>query len=464
MALLRSAFGVDPRSLALYRAALAACVLLDLALRAFDLTAHYGDDGVYPRGALLEQYAKLLGSRLCLHLAIGSVGGQALFFLVHAGAALALLSRYARPAAALCWLLTYSLQSRTPFILYGADDQLRMLLLWAMFLPAPGAARAQGQPLLSLGTTASLLQIAFVVFGAGLNKLTHAAWQTGEAMARTLDQDLVTRPLGMWLGQFDGLVQPASWLLVAIELAAPLLLFAGRYGRALGIAAIVALHLGFAATLRVGLFPVVGIATLALFVPGSWWGGAARPAAEARPGSAAVETAWSVVCALLLVLNVAVAVGEHGPRSERVRAALQPPSEALFLAQAWRMFSRLPSATGTLLVEGKTRDGAAVDLLSAGGPLPSVKTRGSSPEGGHRLFHSTRWLGFFLRCIYMPAEQQSHFLQYGRYLCRNWNAQVLVPGEQLVGFDMIYLHRPYRSVTEAPQPTRHVLWTHWCFG
>src|SRR5690349_23638509 len=46
-------FGIDLRTLALFRVCLALIILLDLALRARDLTAHYSDYGVLPRAALL---------------------------------------------------------------------------------------------------------------------------------------------------------------------------------------------------------------------------------------------------------------------------------------------------------------------------------------------------------------------------------------------------------------------------
>ena len=46
---LSDVFGIDTRSLAVFRIGLALTILLDLVLRAQDLGAHYTDAGVLPR-------------------------------------------------------------------------------------------------------------------------------------------------------------------------------------------------------------------------------------------------------------------------------------------------------------------------------------------------------------------------------------------------------------------------------
>ena len=81
-------FGVDLRSLALFRIAVALVLLADLAIRATDLVAHYTDAGVLPRATLLAtarfaRYAPLyllsgsptwgLGGWLSTYPALGSL-------------------------------------------------------------------------------------------------------------------------------------------------------------------------------------------------------------------------------------------------------------------------------------------------------------------------------------------------------------------------------------------------------
>src|SRR5690349_11156361 len=80
-------FGIDLRTLALFRVCLALIILLDLALRARDLTAHYSDYGVLPRAALLGDIGYRFPS---LHLISGSSKFEALMFVFSGVVALAL--------------------------------------------------------------------------------------------------------------------------------------------------------------------------------------------------------------------------------------------------------------------------------------------------------------------------------------------------------------------------------------
>ena len=50
-------FGLDLRSLALFRIGLALLIIIDLIKRSKDLTAHYTDFGILPRAALLEHFS-----------------------------------------------------------------------------------------------------------------------------------------------------------------------------------------------------------------------------------------------------------------------------------------------------------------------------------------------------------------------------------------------------------------------
>src|SRR5689334_7578495 len=51
----RNAFGIDARSLALFRLALGALLLVDLAVRATDLNVMYTDDGMFSRAEICRR-------------------------------------------------------------------------------------------------------------------------------------------------------------------------------------------------------------------------------------------------------------------------------------------------------------------------------------------------------------------------------------------------------------------------
>ena len=150
-------FGIDVRSLAVFRIGLGALLLADLAVRTTDLEAHYSDLGVLPRDFLSET---MRGTwKWSLHIAHGSSLFQAMLFLVAAIAAFALMLGYrSRLASVVSWVLLFSLQTRNPLVNNGGDMLLRALLFWAMFLPLdqcwslkPNAAHSNGprRPFLS---------------------------------------------------------------------------------------------------------------------------------------------------------------------------------------------------------------------------------------------------------------------------------------------------------------------------
>jgi hypothetical protein len=264
---LRQSFGIDLRTLALFRVAIAAVVLFDLAIRAADLTAHYTDWGVLPRAALLQKFS---GSPwfLSLHLISGTVAVQALLFMVAALCALSLMAGYRTQVMTVAsWFLLISLHNRNQMVLHGGDLVLRMLLFWGMFLPlgarfsfdnllgtghgskstpesishsddgissvgADVAARATGrntmpqqhasQQLLSIATLAALLQMCYVYWFAAALK-SGAAWHDGTAVYYAFNYDQMIRPLGQMLLAYPNVLRQLTFLTMGLEWAGPVL-------------------------------------------------------------------------------------------------------------------------------------------------------------------------------------------------------------------------------------------------
>lgn len=275
-------FGADLRSLAALRIVLALIVLFDLASRATNLAAHYSDGGILPRSIQVDKLDPWLFS---LNLMNGTAEFQGMLFCVTALAAVAMLVGYrTRLMVIIVWLLVMSIQWRNYLVGYSADELVRLLLFWSMFLPL-GACwsvdhlrgtvpEPPSTRVLSMATAGLFLQIAFMYWFTALLK-SGLEWRVdGTALYFALSARQIGTPLGTYLLQFPELLKVLTFSTLAIEIVAPLLLFSPFFtvsARMAGIAIIVSLHAGISMTLAVGFFPWIGAACMVCFLPAWFW-------------------------------------------------------------------------------------------------------------------------------------------------------------------------------------------------
>lgn len=274
-------FGVDLRSLAALRVAMATLIIIDLIRRCRDLVAHYTDFGVLPRAALLQDFSRW---RISLHLANGTWEFQALLFGIAGACALALMLGYKTHIATVgSWFLLASLHSRNPLILDGGDVLLRLMLFWGIFLPW-GACwsvdRALGPPdiklperKLSAATFAYVAQIVFVYWFSVLHK-TGPEWHEGTAVYYTLQFDQVVTPFGQYLLQFPSLLKLLTHSVVWFERIGPLFLFSPILFGPVRTAAILSfflLHIGIGICTNVGIFTWAAPFSLLGLLPSWFW-------------------------------------------------------------------------------------------------------------------------------------------------------------------------------------------------
>jgi len=279
---LKNIFGIDLRTLALFRVMLALAILADLASRARDLTAHYTDAGVLPRAELLRLPG---GWRPSLHLVSGSAMVEAVLFATAAALALALLAGYrTRIATVLSWLLLFSLQSRNDLISQGGDALLFVLLFWSMFLPlgarfsvdAALDRRVGDEPdaYCSLATMGLLVQCMSVYFFSALLKSGTAWIPEGSAVYYALHLDYLATPFAVWFRQFPAIMTGLTYYVWYLELIGPLLMFSPVVRvplRLVLLAMLITMHVGFFLCLEIGLFPFISITSLLAFTPGAVW-------------------------------------------------------------------------------------------------------------------------------------------------------------------------------------------------
>jgi hypothetical protein len=290
LALADRLFAIDRRSLGLLRILLAVLVLCDLLGRSGDLAAHYTDSGIFPRAALLARDPGNWAPYLSVHMLTGSTLGEAILFLLAAVWGIALLVGYRTTLATVAtWYLLSSLQIRNNLIQNSADDLLRMLLFWSMFLPLgarfslddrlkkrrPPDRPPEPQRFLSVASAALLLQVGFLYWFAVASK-TDPCWrEDGMAVYYTLSIDLYATSVGQFLLNFPQLLQLMTWATLWIEALGPTLAFspvATPNLRLIVVPLFLAFHLVFLnVCLDLGAFHYVSAVAWVPFIPTIFW-------------------------------------------------------------------------------------------------------------------------------------------------------------------------------------------------
>jgi predicted DCC family thiol-disulfide oxidoreductase YuxK len=275
-------FGVDTRSLALFRVGSAVLLLVELVYRMRNVTAYYTDSGVMPRELVIDNFQSTWS--FSFHLINGAAPFQLLLLVIALVAATSLLLGYrTRLATFASWLLLASLFVRNPSLQSSGDVLLLLLLFWGMFLPLGAqwsvdralATNDEGIPvrILSVASAALLIQAVLVyVFTRALK--TGAPWHDGTAAIIALNWDQGTTALGRFMLHFPEFLRTATHGVMLLELIGPILLFLPFYTPLVRLAVIplfFLLHLSFAMMMVLFTFPYVSMVSLLPFLPPQFW-------------------------------------------------------------------------------------------------------------------------------------------------------------------------------------------------
>jgi len=277
MPILRKIFGIDLRTLALFRVLVGMLILSDLLARAQNLTAHYSDYGIFPRRMALN-------TTFSLHLLSGEPVFIAVLFLIAAIFAVFLIFGYkTRISAIISFILLLSVQNRNPQITQLSDNLLTLLLFWGIFLPmgakfsvdsALNKTKSESNLYFSAASMGLLLQAMCVYFFGALAKQA-PEWHNGLAVYQILHWESYAAPFAYWLRELPiWVTKSITYYVYYIELIGPFLMFSPIFQvplRLLVITLYCILHLGFIFTLGIGLFPYVSFASFITFLPGKVW-------------------------------------------------------------------------------------------------------------------------------------------------------------------------------------------------
>jgi len=336
--------GLDPRSLALFRIALAFIMLADLHNRAYDLDAHYTDRGVLPRDEYVDRF---MGRWIfSFHMLTGQSWYMHGLFAVQAVFAVWLLFGYrTRIAVFLCWLFTVSLHGRQPMVLQAGDVLYRVMLFWSLFVPLgarysiDAALNTSDDPpptrLFTMGTVALVFQVVIVYwFTVPFKSSPH--WWPGvhdvnlSAVYFALSIDHFATPFAHWMLQFPTLMKGLTFGTVVLELGGPLLALSPWFqprARMLAVVLMIGLHVGFGLGLTVGMFVFISAASWLPLIPTEFWDGMGERLAKRRRGRVTiyVDTANTARHKLVLVFRELLGL----PESKLVGLAEAPEARKM---------------------------------------------------------------------------------------------------------------------------------------
>ncbi len=296
---LTSIFGLDLRSLAIFRIGLALIVMADLFSRFQGIYAHYTDQGLLPREAL---HSNLFASFIALqpaqnsllrpwywsfHLLNGSLFFQFFLFLIAFILSFSLLVGYrTRLAIIAVWALNISLQNRNPALILAGDDVLRAMLFWAMFLPLgcaysiDSALNSNPKPLpkrvMNVATFAFIIQLIFIyTWSAAYKTKSELWWPDGDAVYYSLHFDQYATAFGHFLLGFPlPILQILTFGALIFEWVGPLLIFIPiktSFLRCLAIVSFILLHIGFELCFSIGVLSYLSIVNWLTLLPTEIW-------------------------------------------------------------------------------------------------------------------------------------------------------------------------------------------------
>lgn len=482
-ALWRELFGIDLRTVALFRIALALSLLADLLMRSVDIEAFYTDYGVVPRSVLKSLWNT--SAYFSFHTLFDSPIAVGFLFAVNAiFLCLLLVGWNSRAMVVIAWLFLVSLQSRNPLVLQGGDILLRCMAFWAMFLPLgaylsldakkryathlPGDDPARPVRAFSWGTIAILLQTACVYWFTALLKNDPSWWQNGYAIYLALNIDLLTTPIGRFLGNVPPIAYALTFITIWMEaFGAFFAFFPLRNGpvRTATVFVFWVFHLvALQSMMYLGPFPWTCALAWIPFLPSWFWDNLAirwrhpllsawakpylpkrgepipNTAPAMRPVQLLLPVAADFVAAfyLLVIVMWNFRTVSFGMIMRYFPVTWNAVAEVPHVDQCWDMFSPKPmSDDGWYVIDATLRDGSRVDLmpyLAESGEPPTLSWE--KPEEVGRQFRDERWRKYMLNMWAMSNRSYRPFLC--AYIARRYNRDHH-GAKELVRFELVYM-------------------------
>jgi hypothetical protein len=449
---LENSLGFDARSLALLRIIAPSCYLWELLSNWPNLEACYTDSGLLPRVFVFQNGIHALS----LYLAVGTLTGVRLLYLLQMAAVICVILGWRTRAASLVsWLFVISLQNRFPY-LPGWETEVRTLFLVGAFLPWADYASLDARSLqarkvapkrwvVSAATITWRVQVSVLYLASGLWK-GGPGWADGTAVEVALSSD----GYGTWLGhQFLILCRHFPTSLTLLSFAVPVFeILAGLWLMSpwpwLQFASVTGLwlmELGFGLCLAIDNFSLICSACLVCFIPSGFWNAMKEKAFIApTTGRRSQLAVWQSVFLSWVSLSILISAFDSLPGfKHRVTELAQEPWSVLGLDQHWGMFVPPPFEGGWHVIEGRTVKGERIDLFHS---KPGVSE--DKPEWISRSYPNVRFylfMGVYLHAV--TPRYKYVVLSIADYYRRVWERSHPAAEDRIRECEIFYFQRVY---------------------
>jgi hypothetical protein len=350
--LLNRLYGLDVRSVGLFRITLGLAIIADLFFnKLFNLKTFYTEEGLFPN-SILDLISQTCECSLLFY--INSHTGVLLFFFgLLVLAALYTIGFKPKWIGVLLYVGLFSLHERNAPFLMGGDAILRLTLFWSLFLPLSikftpfgNNKNTGGIEVRGWGVWAILLQFAVIYLFNGMAK-TGATWWNGEAIGYALMLPFAQAPFSELLLQNKLGYQLATYFVLLLEFLVPLSLFFPRHNkryRLLAAFLIFSFHWGGLLFFYIGNFYLATLPFVILLIPDFIWDKITALSDQKKNVFYSPVARWGrytvVTClCIVLLINIESLFNKQTPISNKVASKT---CNIGGLKQRWRMFAPDP--------------------------------------------------------------------------------------------------------------------------
>lgn len=261
---LNRVFNLDYRSINFYRYFIAIILIVDISIKFLNVEIFYSQEGLFPVFGDLASIFDIFHN--LFFIGKGLFLTKIKFIMGLICCVLFLSGRYTKVSAILIWYFYNSLLLRNTIVIHSAEEILRVLCFWNIFLPFHKKSTDKA----SIAEVFFTIQVV-VIYLVLMFQRDYSAWaETGTAMVWVFNSHVLTSPIGSLLSSHYGFLESISKVMYWFEFLIPPLIFMKPI-RGYIVFLMILFHFSIFVFFNIGVFPFIGIALWIPFISSRFW-------------------------------------------------------------------------------------------------------------------------------------------------------------------------------------------------